>query len=220
LYSWFHKANIDIEQVQKIIACSKVNQDIFAQIFDKALDAYDDVYREEMKRRRDRELEKLTFQIPDVDQFNENYLITRSPNNAMEQYYRKKNAPGTEEKFEDMLNRSSLIEWWYKNGEKMERYFAIPYFELDERQKTRRRAFYPDYIIKFNDGTVGIYDTKSGFTTDNEHTRQKANALQEFIKKNDKLNLKGGIINVKNNNFYLQDSDDYDENGEWKPFVI
>ena len=220
LYGWFHKANIDIEQVQKILACSKVNQEIFAQIFEKALDAYEDVYQEEMKKRRARELEELTFRIPEIDQFNENYIITKSPNNAMEQYYRKKGAPNTENQFEEMLNNSTQIEWWYKNGEKMERYFAIPYFELNERKRSIRRAFYPDYIIKYNDGSVGIYDTKAGFTADNEHVRQKANALQSFIKEHADLNLKGGIINVKNNNFYLQDSDDYDENGEWKPFAI
>ena len=220
LYSWFHKANIGIEQVQKLLACSKLNQEIFAQIFDRALDAYEDVYQEEMKKRRARELEELTFHIPETDQFNENYIITRSPNNAMEQYYRKKNAPGTENKFEDMLNASTQIEWWYKNGEKMERYFAIPYFELNDRKRSVRRAFYPDYIIKYKDGSVGIYDTKAGFTADNEHVRQKANALQAFIQEHANLNLKGGIINVKNNNFYLQDSSDYDENGEWKAFSI
>ena len=173
-----------------------------------------------MKKRRARELEELTFRIPDVDQFNENYIITKSPNNAMEQYYRKKNAPGTENKFEDMLDASTQIEWWYKNGEKMERYFAIPYFELNERQRSIRRAFYPDYIIKYADGSIGIYDTKAGFTADNEHVRQKANALQAFIQEHADLNLKGGIINVKNNYFYLQDSPDYDENGEWKAFAI
>lgn len=220
LYGWFHKANIDIEHVQKIIACSTTNQAIFAQIFDKALDAYEDVYREEMRKRRARELEELTFRIPEVDQFSENYIITKSPNNAMEQYYRKKNAPSTENKFEDMLNASSQIEWWYKNGEKMERYFAIPYYELNERKRSVRRAFYPDYIIKYSDGSIGIYDTKAGFTADNEHVRQKANALQAFIREHADLNLKGGIINVKNDYFYLQDSPDYDENGEWKAFAI
>lgn len=220
LYGWFHKANIDIEQVQKIIACSTVNQAIFAQIFERALDAYDTVNREEMMRRRQRELEELTFSIPMQDEFNENYIVKRSPNNAMGPYYCKKNAPGTEEKFEAMLDSSTQIEWWYKNGEKMERYFAVPYYELDEKQKSRRRAFYPDYIIKYKDGSVGIYDTKAGFTADNEHVRQKANALQDFIQQHADFNLKGGIINVKNNAFYLQDSPDYDENGEWKPFSL
>lgn len=220
LYAWFQKADIDIEQVQKIIACSRVNQAIFSQIFDLALDRYDTVNREEMIRRRQRELEELTFSIPDQDEFNENYIVAGSSNNAMGPYYRKKNAPKTEEQFEIMLNQSEQIEWWYKNGEKMERYFAIPFYELDEKQKSRRRAFYPDYIVKFKDGTVGIYDTKAGFTADNEHVRQKANALQSFIRQYPELNLKGGIVNVKNGYFYLQDSSDYDENGEWKLFSI
>lgn len=220
LYSWFHKANIDVELVQRMLACSEANQEIFKKIFDQALDRYDSVNHEEMKRRRDRELKELIFTIPEQDEFNENYSTIPMPNYAMVDYYRKKGAPKTEEKFEKMLAESNQIDWWYKNGEKMERYFAIPYFERDEFQKTHRKAFYPDYIIKFNDGTVGIYDTKAGFTADNEHVRQKANALQMYIRDHVDLNLKGGIINVKNDCFFLQDSEDYDENGEWIPFSI
>lgn len=220
LYGWFHKANIDIEHVQKIIACSVVNQEIFRQIFEQALDIYDTVNREEMMRRRQRELENLEFKIPLQDEFNENYVVTRSQNNAMGPYYRKKGAPNTEELFERMLDDSTKIDWWYKNGEKMERYFAIPYFELDEHQKSRRYAFYPDYIIRFKDGSIGIYDTKAGFTANNEHVRQKANALQGYIREHADLNVKGGIINVKNGRFYLQDSPEYDENGEWKLFML
>jgi type III restriction enzyme len=220
LYAWFHKANMDIELVQKMLACSAENQRIFGEIFERALDMYDSVNRDEMKKRRDRELEELTFTIPMQDEFNENYEITRSSNNAMAEYYRKKNAPSTEKKFEDMLNASSQIDWWYKNGEKMERYFAVPYQFLDKNKKGRRAAFYPDYIIRFKDGFIGIYDTKSGFTADNEHVRQKAEALQRFIRNHSDLNLKGGIINVIRDSFYLQDSEEYDQDGEWKPFSI
>ena len=220
LYSWFHKANIDIELIQRMIACSEENQKIFKQIFDIALDRYDSVNRDEMKKRRDRELEKLMFSIPAQDEFNENYVTVQMPNYVMEEYYRKKGAPKTEEKFEQMLRDSDQIDWWYKNGEKMERYFAIPYFERDEFQKTHRKAFYPDYVIRFTDGSIGIYDTKAGFTADNEHVRQKANALQMYIREHADLGLKGGIINVKGDNFFLQDSEDYDENGEWVPFAL
>ena len=78
----------------------------------------------------------------------------------------------------------------------------------------------PDYVIRFKDGSVGIYDTKAGFTADNEHVRQKANALQMYIREHADLGLKGGIINVNDDMFYLQDSEDYDENGEWIPFAI
>ena len=174
-----------------------------------------------MRKRRLREIEELEFEIPELDEFNENYTITRSPNNAMIQYFRKNNAPNTEKLFEEMLNNSQQIEWWYKNGEKMERYFAVPYNYLDEHQKARGAAFYPDYIIKYNDGRIGIYDTKSGRTATNEATKQKADALQRFIREHSDLSLCGGIIDVRGDNFFLQDDEDYDlENGEWKAFSI
>ena len=220
LYHWFGKANIDVDTVQKIIACSTVNQAIFAQIFDKAIDQYDTFSKEEMRRRRLREIEELDFEIPEQDEFSDKYTVVASPNNAMEKFYRKDSAPNTEKAFEEMLNNSKQIEWWYKNGEKMERYFAVPYNYLDEHQKARGAAFYPDYIVRYNDGRIGIYNTKAGFTTTNEATKQKADALQRYIRDNAELNLCGGIINVDRNNFYLQDSSDYDENGEWKPFSI
>ena len=46
--------------------------------------------------------------------------------------------------------------------------------------------FYPDYIIKFTDGTYGIFDTKSGDTTMpgtkmGGSVDEKANGLQGFL---------------------------------------
>ena len=82
---------------------------------------------------------------------------------------------------------SKPINLMHKNGEKMKKYFAVVYMDAQGVE----RAFYPDYIIKFADEQVGIYDTKAaGFQV--EDTKVKAEALQTYIKEQKKV--VGGIV--------------------------
>ena len=48
--------------------------------------------------------------------------------------------------------------------------------------------------FKFKDGSIGLYDTKSGWTAEDSYTRSKG--LNEYIKEENKSgkNLKGGIV--------------------------
>lgn len=222
LKPWFKKAGIEWETVQRIFTCSELNQRVMKDIFDRAIDKYDKLNRTEMIERRQKQDQISDFSIPREDVYNENYTITAAHKNAMVPYFRFNNAPKTEISFENALEKSNKVEWWYKNGEKMEKYFAVKYLELGEDSKSYGRAFYPDYIIKFTDGRIGIFDTKSGLTA--SIAGQKSNALQKYITEHKDLNLFGGIINVYNNNFYLNESPDYEfgdgKSGQWKLFEI
>lgn len=223
LKPWFRKAGIEWETVQRIFTCSEYNQRVFKEIFDRAIDQYDKVNRKEMLERRQRQDKYFDFSIPQSDEYSDKYDEIMTIKNAMVPYYRQQNAPSsTEIPFENALERSKKVEWWYKNGEKMDKYFAVKYFELGDDAKSYGKAFYPDYIVKFTDGRLGIFDTKSGWTA--EEATPKANALQNYIAKNKNLNLFGGIINVVNGNFYLNDSSDYDfgdgKTAQWKMFEI
>jgi type III restriction enzyme len=224
LYSWFAKAGIYQNEVESIIACSADNQRIFKQIFDYAIDQYDTLAGDEMRKRRAREIKDFDFEIPKEDNFSEKYTVVGGvKKHALLPYYRKNNAPKTTEiPFEVELEKSSNVEFWYKNGEKMDKYFAVEYSYMDEFAKTHRGAFYPDYLVKFTDGSVGIYDTKAGRTAENKATAQKANALQKYITDHSKLNLKGGIIDVRSGDFYIQDDSDYDYDDatKWKRFYL
>lgn len=66
---------------------------------------------------------------------------------------------------------------------KQETYFAIPYYD----PTGVLRSFYPDYIVQFKDGTIGIYDTKSGMTATSAETATKSDSLQAYIRTNKKL---------------------------------
>ena len=223
LKPWFKKAGIEWDTVQRIFTCSEHNQQVLGEIFDKAIDQYDKINRQEMLERRQRQDEIFDFSIPRSDKFSDIYSEVSVQKNVMVPYFRKNNAPiSTEVPFEEALEKSDKVVWWYKNGEKMDKYFAVKYYELGDDAKSYGKAFYPDYIIKFSDGKIGIFDTKSGWTA--EDAASRANALQRYFAEHADLNLFGGIINVINGCFYLNDSGDYEfgdgKSGQWKVFEL
>jgi hypothetical protein len=64
--------------------------------------------------------------------------------------------------------------------------------------------------VKFVDGSIGIYDTKSGITAESKETSAKSDALQKYISSNKKLKLMGGIVENSPSGWKIQIKD------EWK----
>lgn len=58
-----------------------------------------------------------------------------------------------------------------------------------------KHSFYPDYIIKFTDGKIGIFETKDD-NDDTEKTKAKAERLYKYIKSknSEEKNIFGGIV--------------------------
>jgi len=107
-----------------------------------------------------------------------------------------------ERAFYKKLDQSKNVIWWYKNGYGEPLYFATKY-----KWEKKWKRFFPDYIIQWKDGTVGIYDTKGGEQTETPKTKAKAKALaahikkenpkrQKFKYKNKEQKLEGGIIAI------------------------
>jgi type III restriction enzyme len=130
----------------------------------------------------------------------------------------KKSEP--EELLMALLDSSNKVEWWYKNRESEKKYLAIPY--KDENNK--EWAFYVDFIVKFKDGSIGLFDTKSGMTA--KDAGPKAEALQAYIKEQNKKNktLWGGIAIPRGESFVLNDKEKYTYNpndfSSWKVLEI
>ena len=91
----------------------------------------------------------------------------------------------TEKAFIKFLEKSDQIEWWFKNGDRDATFFAVPYIE-----NGKNKPFYVDFIVKFKNGSIGLFDTKSGNTI--KDAREKSDGLQEYIKKH--KGLVGGIV--------------------------
>lgn len=228
LYDWFARAGYGadkIDEIQRIIVCSEKNQHILGATIHQAKVEFEDKRHESIALKRS--VTPLTFSVPTIDQYGEHYTIMPSDKHALEPYYAHDSRPKTEIYFEAILDKSTDVEWWYKNGEKMQHYFAVPFITENEKTGVLTPAsFYPDYIIRFKDGSAGIYDTKAGMTVISGDTKLKANALQNYIQEQKDVgqNIKGGIIDVQadKNTLILCDDPEYDasDSSKWKAFKI
>ncbi|CAG8455066.1 21695_t:CDS:2 [Gigaspora margarita] len=78
--------------------------------------------------------------------------------------------------------------------------YTEDYEEVPQKlnSETKKESlFYPDWIIQFSDGRIGIFDTKAGWTAEKEKVADKAKVLQEKLKEfreKDDKNYVGGIV--------------------------
>jgi type III restriction enzyme len=147
------------------------------------------------------------WEVPIVVNYNSHYKKEAYQKSAMKPFYTSK--PSEPEKlFSDMLEDDKKVVWWFKNGESEVKYFAVPY--KDENGVDR--AFYVDFIFKLKDGTIGLFDTKSGMTAKDAGSR--AEGLQRYIKAQNKRGKKvwGGIAIYENGSWRYNDSEKYEYN--------
>ncbi len=121
-------------------------------------------------------------------------------------YVLKQGTSGLEERFllELDTNYKKRIVWVWHNG-------SEPNIEnFGVMIKEDAPAFRPDFLIKFEDGRIGIFDTKAvDYMV--EDTTEKAKALYNYLKgnKENHINVFGGIIVEYNGDFYLNEDENY-----------
>lgn len=98
----------------------------------------------------------------------------------------------SEKKFEKYCERSNVVDWIYKNGNKGDEYFSVVYYDNSNNQK----LFYPDYIVSVK-GKIWIIETKGGFTQSGDSqdidifSSKKFEILKQYL---NKYNLNGGFV--------------------------
>jgi type III restriction enzyme len=104
----------------------------------------------------------------------------------------------TEKSFIEFLDKHKSVEWWFKNGERDATFFAVPYKD----DTNEDQSFYVDFIVKFTNGKIGLFDTKSGWTA--KDAGNKSDGLQQYIKDQNKKGKKlfGGIVYPKSGSFF------------------
>ncbi len=175
-----------------------MNKNNIKPIFLKAVEKYSLV--REKKAKEDTEHKIENFEIAESDYFNKDVdeEIKNYSKHLLQPCFLSKNRSNPERNFEKHLESLNNINWWYKNGEMRRDYFGIKY-----EYKSEVYTFYPDYLVEFSDGRIGIFETKDEEDRDEDtYTKAKNEALQKYILSDNKnrktQKLFGGIMIFKN----------------------
>lgn len=130
------------------------------------------------------------WDVPEFKMFNDKYIEYKTKAHALDPLYARNRGinqlfdSANEHQFIDVLiaNEGDYIQWWYKNGSSDKEDFAIPFTKTNGTQS----LFYIDFVIKFKNGVLGLFDPKT-IESDPENV-VKHNALIEYIKQ---LNERG-----------------------------
>lgn len=212
----FFKQKFKLEKfdprVQKIVV-AKENRQFFSNVITEAKDKYKSEVIGKLRETRER-MEEPKWEVPLIDSYKSNSKKEVHPKSIMKPFFiTKKSEP--EEIFMTLLDSSNKVEWWYKNRESVGKYFAIPY-----KEDGKEWAFYVDFIVKFKDGSIGLFDTKSGMTA--KEAGARAEALQKYIKDQNKKGKKlvGGVVIPRGETLMINNNEKYEYNpndfSKWK----
>lgn len=225
IYSWFSKYLGSNQWQDQCFTIQRIfinagNEKIFKEILIKSIDDYIHTREKELEKRA-KEQEKLyDFDIAEESFYNESTDAIPKNNKKYiyDPCYLKKNRLTPEQNFEKFIfNNDTNIKWWWKNGENTQEFFGVRYKDNTSFTHT----FYPDYLIMFSNGELGIYEVKDEGDRDGETlTKAKAEFFQKYIKDNQDKKLKGGIVIERNNSWQINESAKYDWDGrkknQWK----
>ncbi|KIM13432.1 MAG: hypothetical protein KU38_01970 [Sulfurovum sp. FS08-3] len=189
--------------VQRDILLS--NYEIFARLLNQTTLIYKDTKKKEIETKV-QELEewKEAWEIPHQKAFNpQTYQKYDYKLSLYEPCYLSIDSQIEQDFIEYLESNKDKIVWWWQNGsEHMAQNFGIKY--------NTKSTFQPDFIVKFTNGKIGIFDTKAvGYQE--EDNKSKAEALQKYIKdENTKgRNLFGGLVIKEGEYFRINQKDSY-----------
>lgn len=178
----------------------------------------------EEKKERQENLETPIFEILEEYAFTSDYEEVPQKLCALDKCYLLKEYKGRDNeisfiKYIDSKNKE--IDWWFKNGNQGKDYFAIKYINNTDNKEA---LFYPDFIIRFKNGKIGIFDTKKDQTATDPETADKVKSLALKVKELGS-NYIGGIVVFENGVWNYNCSENYNyqkgkisQDKNWKTF--
>lgn len=190
----------------QLVVLNPLNYQKFVDVINRAKQTY----LEEVEKIEKELVIDKNWEVPSSLNYSGDFEKKTETLSILEPFYQNKSASNPEKKFIEFLNqKTDEIEWWYKNGERDGRFLAVPY-QINGEQT----PFYVDWIIKYKDGRIGLFDTKAGITA--RDAKERAEGLAKYIKSENKngKNLFGGIVIEKGGSFWYNDQEvyQYDEN--------
>lgn len=190
------------------------NMDFFMTVLTEAKEKYLPIRRAEVESKRKNEISKRLWEVPSITAFSENSVEIWYEKSIIEPFYTTPLSKGEKKFIEEYLEKNDEILWWYRNGVKSEQFFSITYKNANDETQN----FFPDFVIQYKNGTVGIFDPKEWFTL--EEWRYKHKALTEYIGSHNKnwLNLIWGFVKYtgeENVAIYRTTSNEYSVDWLW-----
>lgn len=213
----FFKQNYKLEKFDpktQSIVVAKENRQFFADVISQAKEKYKIEVVKKLSERREK-IEEPKWEVPLIESYKSNASKQIQPKSIIKPFFAT-NPSEPEELFMSLLNNSHSVEWWYKNRESERKYFAVSYIDENGIES----AFYVDFIVKFKDKRIGLFDTKSGITA--KEAGPRAKGLQKYIKEQNRKKKKvfGGIIITKGDSFFINEEERYRYNpndlSNWK----
>ena len=168
----------EVSELKKIILA---NREIIIEAFDEL--------KKEINKRRFTSINEIEFIFP-KDRHATEKKTESLKKCAYEKHFISKY--NTEKIFEKFLENREDVLYWIKNGDAGQSALAIAYNDGKEDKN-----FYPDYIVKFKDNTVGIFEVKDVNDREKETiTPKKINALEKYC---NKYAYVGGLIQIDGN---------------------
>jgi type III restriction enzyme len=196
----------------QIVVLYEKNKQHFLDTINRAKDLYTDRVGKGKKEL----IVDAAWEVLSSATYNNGYSSKEVKLSILEPFYQENNASEPERKFVEYLeSKSGEIEWWFKNGDQGEQFFAVPYTE-----EGQEKPFYVDWIVKYKNGKIGLFDTKSGIYADK--AKDKAEGLAKYINEQNSKgkNLFGGIVIQKDRSWRVNEKEVYyyqeNELADWR----
>jgi len=176
------KRGEDEDEAIKIVLSDK-NIQHFVNVIDKTKGEY----QKEVVKREPEIISIENWNIPEKMTFGGDYTKEDRKKSIMEPFY-SDNRWKTEKAFIEFLEKSEKVDWWFKNGDRDATFFAVPY------KNKEWKPFYVDFLVKLNNGRIGLFDTKAGLTQ--KVATSKIDGVYKYLQEENKKkkNLFGGIV--------------------------
>ena len=210
---WFNKRfQLHREKFYLIIVNDLLKNDSFLKVvINEALIGFRKEYEIKLKEKESKELVNAIIPQKELS-FTDDFEELEVTKNVYERFFNRKKYKGkeNEENFMKFLETQENILWWHKQSDSGKENFAIEYFDSQEQKE---RLFYPDFLIMTKENRFFIVDSKKGDTAKSIETKDKAEALQKWIKEhqnNYDFEIFGGIVMFEHPSWKINQREEYD----------
>ncbi|MDO8686941.1 MAG: DEAD/DEAH box helicase family protein [Candidatus Berkelbacteria bacterium] len=226
---WFHSVlSKDSNYYYRVFVkdIQKGGSSKFRPAITRALSAFKPIAQAILKEKKKKAEEKEApiFEILPQYDFTEDYEEISQKLCVLDKCFLLKNYKGkiNESNFIKYVEgKNKKIDWWFKNGNQGKEYFAVKYFNSVDGKEA---LFYPDFIIRFKNGKIGIFDPKNDQTATDPETADKAKALALKLNGLGRAYVGGiavfenGVWNYNGSERYYYAKGKMSQDKNWKPF--